>query len=89
LAAFARALDASITAGNEDYASHRKDSFGMAEPVVLAMPEGAFYAWLGAKGRIGGQNKVPRVLTPGQESELGSKLPFGRHVPVLSSGHGS
>jgi hypothetical protein len=77
LGAFARAIDAAISAGNEDYACHRKDSFGMAEPVVQPLPEGAFYAWLGSKGRIGGQNKVPRVLTREQEAEL-AQMQSGR-----------
>jgi hypothetical protein len=49
----------------------------MAEPVVQPLPEGAFYAWLGSKGRIGGQNKVPRVLTREQEAEL-AQMQSGR-----------
>jgi len=75
LGAFANALDATIAAGNEDYACHRIGSFGMVAPTIQAVPPGTFYAWMRARGRFGGQNKVPRVLTPGQEAELQRELP--------------
>ena len=30
-------------------------------PVVHAVEEGTFYAWLKSKGKLGGQHKVPRL----------------------------
>jgi hypothetical protein len=65
---FAKDIDAAIIAGNEDYETHRK--FGVDDPVVEVVPKGGFYAWMESRGKIGGQNKVPRVLKPEQEAAL-------------------
>jgi hypothetical protein len=59
---FARALDAGLSARNQDYREHRSGDFGMAPPVVRAVRPGAFADWMKARGRSGGQNKVPRVI---------------------------
>ncbi len=61
-AGFAQALDAALAAGNADYAAHRGGEYGMRPPRVLAAPEGGFDAWMASRGRLGGQNKVPRVI---------------------------
>lgn len=63
LAAFAANLDARLSALNEDYAVHRAGDFGMAPPAVAAAPPGTFAAWMQSRGKLGGQNKVPRVMT--------------------------
>ena len=59
LARFATALDRSLASQNADYADHRT---GMQAPEVIAAAPGAFVAWMQARGRMGGQNKVPRVI---------------------------
>ena len=61
-ARFAALLDAALAAGNEDYATHRAGDYGLAAPEVRLAPPGFFAAWLAGRGRLGGQNKVPRVL---------------------------
>lgn len=63
LAVFAARLDARLAALNEDYAVHRAGDFGMAPPRVTAVPPGTFAAWMQSRGKLGGQNKVPRVIT--------------------------
>lgn len=63
LARFAASLDARLAALNEDYAVHRAGDFGMAPPKVVAARPGAFAAWMQSRGKLGGQNKVPRVIT--------------------------
>lgn len=60
--AFAAALDARLAALNEDYAAHRAGGFGMLAPQVRCLPPGGFAAWMAARHRLGGQNKVPRVI---------------------------
>jgi hypothetical protein len=35
----------------------------MRAPVVHAVGPGTFTAWLKSRGRLGGQNKVPRVVS--------------------------
>jgi GH3 auxin-responsive promoter len=56
---FALALDAALAEQNDDYRAHRT---GMRAPGVMAVRPGSFAAWMRQRGRIGGQNKVPRVI---------------------------
>lgn len=62
LAAFAEALDQALSATNADYQIHRAQSFGMRPPELQAVQPGTFAAWMKARGQIGGQHKVPRVI---------------------------
>jgi hypothetical protein len=66
----AERIDARISEGNEDYTSHRAGGFGLDAPLVKPVPAGTFYRWMAARGKLGGQHKVPRVLTPALEREL-------------------
>ncbi len=59
---FAERLDAALCAENDDYAAHRREGFGMLPPQVVAVPPGRFAAWMKARGKLGGQHKVPRVV---------------------------
>ena len=59
---FARALDSALARGSADYAVHRQGDFGMLPPRVLALKAGGFAAWMASRGKLGGQNKVPRVI---------------------------
>lgn len=68
----AEAIDAGLKAGNADYTAHRVRRFGMELPRVEAVPAGTFLAWMRERRRVGGQSKIPRVLTPSQEAELRS-----------------
>ncbi len=62
LQAFRDAVDHELAIRNEDYDERRKVPTGLKEPVVEAMPPGGFALWLKSRGRLGGQNKVPRVI---------------------------
>lgn len=62
-ARFATALDAELTRRNADYAAHRQGDFGMRPPRVVFAPPGCFAAWMAARGKLGGQNKAPRVIS--------------------------
>ncbi|MDJ0948179.1 MAG: GH3 auxin-responsive promoter family protein [Alphaproteobacteria bacterium] len=59
---FARLLDKALRRTNEDYDTHRAGDFGMAPPQVEAVVPGSFAAWMKARGRLGGQHKVPRII---------------------------
>ncbi len=59
---FAAQLDAQLMARNEDYKSHRAGDYGMRPPTVHSVAPGTFNAWMKGRGRLGGQNKVPRVI---------------------------
>jgi hypothetical protein len=60
LGRFARTLDKALSMENADYRDHRA---GMRAPHVVAVRPGAFAAWMRQRGKLGGQNKVPRVMT--------------------------
>ena len=66
VATFAQAVDESLSAANDDYRAHRAGGYGMASPEVRAVPAGAFAGWMKAHGKLGGQHKVPRVITDGK-----------------------
>jgi hypothetical protein len=59
LKVFAETFDNDLVRRNLDYAAHRT---GMRLPEVRAVPHGAFAEWMRRRGRLGGQNKVPRVV---------------------------
>lgn len=61
--AFAQALDGKLSALNDDYRAHRAEGFGLRAPEVHVVPPGGFARWMKAQGRLGGQNKVPRVIS--------------------------
>jgi hypothetical protein len=59
---FVQALDAALKGVNADYAIHRADDFGLRPPQVRLLAPGSFARWMEQQGRLGGQNKVPRVV---------------------------
>ena len=59
---FAAALDAALARLNADYAAHRQGGYGLRPPRVMLAPPGSFAAWMRHRNRLGGQNKVPRVV---------------------------
>lgn len=69
LAHFSRALDSALMDLNEDYRAHRSGNLAMQAPEVWPVPRGGFVAWMRSRGRLGGQNKVPRMDNSGQITE--------------------
>jgi hypothetical protein len=59
---FLDTLDRRLASLNQDYRDHRGGGFGMAPPALVIAPAGSFAAWMKRRGRLGGQNKVPRVI---------------------------
>lgn len=58
---FTDLLDNQLKIVNSDYEGKRKGDLVMKRPVVHCAPNGTFYKWLESKGKLGGQNKVPRL----------------------------
>jgi len=58
---FASVLDLHLKNLNSDYEAKRTGGMAMAMPRIQVCKEGAFYSWLKEKGKLGGQNKVPRL----------------------------
>lgn len=53
-------IDAKLAELNDDYAVERKHA--LKDVFVTVLPNKAFYGWMESKGKMGGQNKFPRVL---------------------------
>jgi len=60
---FSQIVDLELCRLNEDYEAHRAKGFGLKPPTVLPVKHGAFAAWMKSRGKLGGQNKVPRIIT--------------------------
>ncbi len=56
-------VDELLKSRNDDYAAHRQDGYGLGRPEILVVPPGFFRAWLQRRGQLGGQHKVPRIMT--------------------------
>lgn len=57
-------IDAQLKALNDDYAVER--SAALRDVHVDVLPVHTFYDWMESKGKVGGQNKFPRVLKGNQ-----------------------
>lgn len=53
-------LDEKLKEINDDYATERRAA--LKEIIVKVIPTDLFYDWMEEKGKLGGQNKFPRVL---------------------------
>ncbi|PTX22363.1 GH3 auxin-responsive promoter [Pontibacter mucosus] len=58
---FTQVLDQKLREVNSDYDAKRQNDIALQEPLVHAAPVGTFLNWLSHKGKLGGQNKVPRL----------------------------
>lgn len=58
---FVEMLDETLKKVNSDYDAKRYKDLLLQKPLVRIMPEGTFFNWLKNKGKLGGQNKVPRL----------------------------
>lgn len=54
-------LDNTLREVNSDYDAKRFKDLALRRPQVHNAPQGTFYNWLKAKGKLGGQHKVPRL----------------------------
>jgi hypothetical protein len=60
---FARAADRILQEKNEDYRERRDLPLGLGKPDVRIVPPGTFSEWMKSRGKLGGQHKVPRVIS--------------------------
>jgi len=58
---FSTLLDNALQSLNSDYEAKRYKSITLDAPRVHSVKKGLFYQWLKEKGKLGGQNKVPRL----------------------------
>jgi hypothetical protein len=58
---FTHILDETLRQINSDYDAKRAHDLALVAPKVHSVAEGTFYKWMKKKGKLGGQNKVPRL----------------------------
>ena len=60
-------IDEALKEANDDYQSARK--YNLKDPKVTLLPIDQFYKFLESKGKLGSQNKFPRVLNQKQHED--------------------
>jgi hypothetical protein len=58
---FTKILDETLRGINSDYDAKRAHNLALIAPKVHSVNEGTFYNWMKRRGKLGGQNKVPRL----------------------------
>jgi hypothetical protein len=58
---FTKVLDSALQEVNSDYEAKRYKDITLDMPVVNQAKSGLFYQWMKQRGKLGGQNKVPRL----------------------------
>src|SRR5690606_22734269 len=59
---FGRALDETLRQINSDYDAKRQHDLALVAPRINSVRQGTFYDWMKKRGKLGGQNKVPRLF---------------------------
>lgn len=58
---FTHILDETLRQINSDYDAKRAHDIALVAPKIHCVAEGTFYNWMKKRGKLGGQNKVPRL----------------------------
>jgi hypothetical protein len=58
---FRESLDLELQKINSDYEAKRYKNITLEAPHIHFAPKGTFYKWFQKKGKLGGQNKMPRL----------------------------
>lgn len=58
---FCKELDKGLQSVNSDYEAKRTNNGTLEFPIISMVEKGTFYRWMESRGRVGGQNKVPRL----------------------------
>lgn len=58
---FCETLDKTLQTINSDYEAKRFNCTTLMTPKISSVPRNTFFRWMESRGRVGGQNKVPRL----------------------------
>tara|TARA_Y100000589_G_scaffold186321_1_gene176441 strand:+ start:789 stop:2294 length:1506 start_codon:yes stop_codon:yes gene_type:complete len=58
---FVELIDNALKGLNSDYEAKRYKDIILGMPKIKSVPKQTFYKWMKSKGKLGGQNKVPRL----------------------------
>lgn len=59
---FVETLDNTLKMLNSDYEAKRHKNMTLEKPHLVVAPAGTFYEWMKRRGKVGGQNKIPRLF---------------------------
>ncbi len=59
---YEKLLDENLQQENSNYKQKRTNNLALTSLEVIVLPKGTFYKWLSSKNKLGGQNKVPRLV---------------------------
>jgi hypothetical protein len=71
---FCQSLDQKLREINSDYDAKRFKDLALGFPIIHNLPDGTFYRWMKERGKLGGQNKVPRLANERTYLEAIAKL---------------
>ena len=58
---FSEVLDNALKSLNSDYEAKRYHNITLRPPIIRSVESGTFYQWMKQRGKLGAQNKVPRL----------------------------
>jgi hypothetical protein len=58
---FGKVLDKTLCSINSDYEAKRYKNITLKKPRIVSLEPGTFYGWMQKRGKLGGQNKIPRL----------------------------
>ena len=59
---YEKLLDENLQQENSNYKQKRANNLALTSLEVIVLAQGTFYKWLSSKNKLGGQNKVPRLV---------------------------
>jgi hypothetical protein len=74
-------LDAELQLRNEDYMAKRNGN-GLGPPMVQLVPPGTFEQWMRARGKWGGQGKMPRCRSDREVADALAGLAISGGCPL-------
>lgn len=78
---FKKIFDKELKQQNSDYEAKRHKNMVLKEPKFHVVPPKTFYNWMKSRGKLGGQNKVPRLSN--DRKFVDAILQFINSEPVL------
>jgi hypothetical protein len=63
---FIQIFDGALKTINSDYEAKRHKNLSLELPHVVVAKKGLFYEWMRIRGKVGGQNKIPRLANDRQ-----------------------
>jgi len=58
---FTEVFDSALKTLNSDYEAKRYNDITLKSPIIHSAKPNLFYEWMASRGKLGGQNKVPRL----------------------------